>query len=172
MSTTINNSGVTFPDSSVQPSASKVLQVVSTSLTSIFSSTATSYSTVTGLSVNITPKYSTSKILVRLDITGGASSLVLYQILRNSTPVAIGDLVSGHGQSTTQPAQFQGANGDRGTYLGMTYLDSPATTSTITYSVQGQCDSGTWYVNRSASYSASAFGAGSVSTITVMEIAQ
>jgi len=148
-----------------------VKQVVTTNLTSIFSSTSTSYVDVTGLSVTITPTNSANKILVRFDITGGASSLVTYKLVRNSTDVAIGDLVAGHGQSTTQAAQWAGSNGDRGSYVGMTYLDSPATTSAVTYKIQGITDSGTWYVNRSASYSASAFGSGSISTITVMEIA-
>ena len=155
----------------VSSSSSKVLQVVSVALTSIFSSSSTSYTDVTGLSVSITPTSATSKILVRVDITGGASSLAIYQLMRGSTAIGIGDLVSGHGQSTTQPSQWQGSNGDRGSYVGMTFLDSPATTSATTYKIQGFCDSGTFYVNRSSSYSATAVGTGSISTITVMEIA-
>jgi len=165
----LTSNGTTWVSSA--PPTQKVIQVVSTALTSIFSSSSTSYTDVTGLSVSITPTSATSKILVRVDITGGASSLAIYQLMRGSTAIGIGDLVSGHGQSTTQPAQWQGSNGDRGSYVGMTFLDSPATTSATTYKVQGFCDAGTFYLNRSSSYSATAVGTGSISTITVMEIA-
>ena len=172
MATSIGSSGVTFPDSSVQAASSKVLQVVSTALTSTFSSSSTTYVDVTGLSVSITPKFSTSKILVRIDISTSSTSMGIFQIVRGSTPIAIGDSGGGsHTQSTTEPLQWTGSNGDRGTYGGMTWLDQPATTSATTYKVQGYGDAGTWYLNRTASDSNAIYGPRSVSTITVMEIA-
>jgi hypothetical protein len=149
----------------------KVLQVVQTVKTDIFSSTSTSYVDITGFSASITPTSATNKILVRFDITGGASSLAVYKLVRGSTDIAIGDFVTSHGQSTTQAAQFTGINGDRGYYVGMSFLDSPSTTSSTTYKVQGFTDTGTFYVNRSSSYSTTSVGSGSVSTITLIEIA-
>jgi len=149
----------------------KVLQVVQTLKTDIFSSTSTSYVDITGFSASITPTSSTNKILVRFDITGGASSLAVYKLVRGSTDIAIGDLVASHGQSTTQAAEYAGRNGDRGYYVGMSFLDSPSTTSSTTYKVQGFTDAGTFYINRSSSYSTTSVGSGSVSTITLMEIA-
>ena len=163
-------SGVTIANSGTASGFGKVLQVVQTAKTDIFSSTSTSYVDITGFSASITPTSSTNKILVRFDITGGASSLAVYKLVRGSTDIAIGDLITSHGQSTTQAAQWAGINGDRGYYVGMNFLDSPSTTSLTTYKIQGFTDSGTFYINRSSSYSTTSVGSGSVSTITLMEI--
>ena len=59
--------GLTFPNSTTQASASKVLQVVQAVKTDTFS-TASSYTSVTGLSASITPSSSTSKILVTVSL--------------------------------------------------------------------------------------------------------
>ena len=169
--TSIGSSGVTFPDSSVQAAASKLLQVVQTTLTSTFSSTSSTYVDVTGMSVSITPKFSTSKILVRVDMSGSAVSLSVFQLVRNSTAIALGDASGSHTQSTTSCLQYSGVNGDRGFYGGFQWLDSPATTSATTYKLQGYADTGQWNLNRTASDANSNYGPRSVSTITVMEIA-
>ena len=52
----------------------RVLQVLSTAKIDTFSSSSTSYVDVTGLSVAITPQFSTSKILVMAQINAGLSS--------------------------------------------------------------------------------------------------
>jgi hypothetical protein len=62
-------SGLTFPNSTVQASAGKVLQVVTAnSSTQATSSTQTWANT--GLEVSITPKFSTSKLLVSCQANG------------------------------------------------------------------------------------------------------
>ena len=48
-----------------------ILQIQSTTKTDTFSSSSTSFTDITGLSVNITPTSSTSKILVITSVIGG-----------------------------------------------------------------------------------------------------
>jgi ABC-type tungstate transport system permease subunit len=63
--------GVTFPNSTVQASAGQILQVVNAGYaTEVTNSTTTP--TDTGLTATITPKFSTSKILVIASQTGCA----------------------------------------------------------------------------------------------------
>ena len=86
----------------------------------------------TGYSVTITPKYSTSKILVTANSSGGAaaSGSVYFTLYRNSTNLANG----------TTPSAFcairNNASGSAPfSPVSMTVLDSPSTTSATTYTV-------------------------------------
>jgi len=151
--------GLTFNNATTQASAGQVLQVVQTVKTDAFSTTSTSYVDVTGLSVTITPKFATSKILIQLSCvsTGGRTNIVTMftQILRGST------FIYDSGNGLGAPANDQPAG------LVATYLDSPATTSATTYKLQIRGDGAIVGINRTASSSATC---GS-SSITVMEIA-
>ena len=55
--------GLTFPNSTTQASSGVVLQVVSATSTTAFSTASSSYVS-TGFSATITPKFSTSKVLI------------------------------------------------------------------------------------------------------------
>ena len=141
------------------PQSGGVIQVVQAVKTDAFSTTSTTMVDVTGLSVTITPKFATSKILVQLTCCsmGGRTNVVtMYtQILRNST--FIYDAGNGWGA----PAN------DQPTGLVGTYLDSPATTSATTYKLQIRGDGAIVGINRTASEAA----VKGYSSITVMEIA-
>lgn len=130
----------------------KVLQVVQAStstLTTISSTTLTD----TGLSASITPTANTSKILVLINQTYTVERTAnevghTMNILRGAT--SIFDLAG-----TNKAAGFYSA-GDTSIQLTgivpMTYLDSPATTSSTTYKTQGRVQSasgGTVYYNNS-----------------------
>jgi hypothetical protein len=151
--------------------AGSVLQVVSTNKTDTFSTTSTSFVDVTGLSLSITPSSATSKILVFANVQGNgtvSSAAPLHRLMRDSTAIAIGDAASNRSRVTgqfftTEPSAMNAAS--------MAFLDSPATTSAVTYKIQMLSNSGgTVYINRSATDTDSfAFGRG-ISTITVMEI--
>lgn len=138
-----------------------VLQVVSTTKTDTFSSASTSYIDITGFNVSITPKSSSSKILVfgQLTSSAGLQNVVsgFAQLVRDST--VIGNGAAGIAINNSGDSYFT-------TQFCFNYLDSPATTSTITYKVQFKGDGVTWYINRP-----SARELISSSTITVMEIA-
>lgn len=146
------------------------VQVIQTVKTDIFTSTATSFTDVTGLSVSITPTNSANKILVIAQIMGGATSLAALRLTRNGTAIAIGDASGSRTRSTTMGLQQTGTNGDRGTASNICFLDSPATTSSVTYQIQGFCDGGTWGINRNGSDQDGSFNARGISTITAMEI--
>jgi hypothetical protein len=164
--------GLTFPNSTVQASAGSVLQVVQAVKTDTFSSTTGSFVDITGVSVSITPKFSTSKILVlsTVGIGGNAPDQVTLRLVRNSTAIFVGD---------TAGSRSLGYYGIDTFILGTTavlpqsiaYLDSPATTSATTYKIQGKTGTNVWYVNRSAGDEDASYRTRTASSIIVMEIA-
>jgi hypothetical protein len=115
----------------------KVLQVVQTSTNTETSITSTSL-TDSGLSASITPSSATSKILVlitqeyQMQRIAAGNVGIGYALLRDATTVV------------TQDAGFIYSDYAGTTYivnrnmLAYNYLDSPATTSSITYKTQGQ----------------------------------
>ena len=117
-----------------------VLQVVSSTKTDDFSMTGQTW-TDTGLSVDITPSSTSSKIL----ITGFASlnadssaSLAQYRLYRNdTTALSIAD-TSG-GRLTTTSFSYAGDTGlsVENTFftLGINFLDTPSTTSSTNYAI-------------------------------------
>jgi hypothetical protein len=134
--------------------------VVQTVKTDTFSTTSTSMTDITGLTVTITPTSASSKVLliakVQMGHSGGASAVI--QFARGgtgigATPAAWGLVAS----------EFQMEN------LVLVYLDSPASTSALTYSVQtqnGYDQSGTAWVNRRG-YTASPTLSSSITAIEV-----
>jgi hypothetical protein len=158
--------GITFPvtagsASAVQASSGRVLQVVSAVFTSTFSTTSTS-DTASGLSASITPSSSNSKIFISFTGITATANLAAYwgafSIYRNgSTRLAGGQAgVVGTSNSTFR---VQSA---------LSYLDSPATTSSTTYEIylKSEGNSSTVSLNIPAGVVSDP-----KSTITLMEIA-
>lgn len=170
--TVLTTSGV---PSSAMPAGS-VLQVVSTVKTDTFSSASTSFVDVTGLSVNITPSSSSSKILIMADVSVGSQSFnVFIKLKRDSTDIYIPDaagsrpLVSGKNGGAPQSGDVYGL-----TKVPVMYLDSPSTTSQITYKFQlrSYSSSYTAYINRTHQDRDNAnYDPRTPSSITLMEIA-
>jgi hypothetical protein len=148
-----------------------ILQVVSTTKTDTFSMAGyAGYTDITGLTVTITPTSSTSKILINYVVSTGPSDVVSLQLFRNSTAICLGD--SGGGDRFQATAGGVAVvNGDKVFPVAGNFLDSPATTSAITYKFQMRNWAGTSYVNRTPNDTSAAYTARSTSTITVMEIA-
>lgn len=160
------------PDANA-PSGS-VIQVIQTVKTDTYSQTAASWTDITGLSVSITPSSTSNKILVMADISvsqdGSYGWTYQYmRVMRDSTaigiPSAAGSRLSATGQATSDQYQMQ--------TTPLSYLDSPSTTSAITYKIQfyNQQTARISYINRSGVDTDNANYARAVSTITVMEIA-
>jgi hypothetical protein len=150
-----------------------VLQVVNAIKTDTSSTSSTSYSDISGLSVSITPTSSSSKILVMLSIDGSNDSGSLaIQLVRNSTAIAIGTAASGNQLNTTLTNYYNNTDPNSHRSSSITFLDSPATTSSTTYKAQFRTGtSGNGYINRSTGTDNLAYNMYAVSTITVMEIA-
>jgi hypothetical protein len=148
----------------------KILQVVSTTKTDTFSTASTTMADVTGLSVSITPAATSSKIFVSVKMNYGSASgsqIALFRLLRDTTPIAIGDAAGSRQQVFADTRQNDTASTIA---LGVDHLDSPATTSATTYKVQMAVQGGTNYVNRTAADLDNSLYGRLVSTITVMEI--
>jgi hypothetical protein len=127
--------GLTFPNSTVQASAGNVLQVVQGSLSTSTSTSSTSF-VDTGLSATITPKFSTSKILVIVNLNGcltiNGSSSLQSTLVRTSTSIC----------NFSDAGLNGGTNRNDFGDCAVTYLDSPATTSATTYKVQAKSSGG------------------------------
>jgi len=118
----------------------KVLQVVQATTSSQVQVATTSY-TDSGLSASITPSSSSSKILVMVTqgyqiIRGLRRFGAGYKILRGST--TIWDASSSN--VSYDFLELEGLNPTamtKNTFVSLHYLDSPATTSSVTYKTQG-----------------------------------
>jgi hypothetical protein len=137
--------GLTFNNATTQASAGRILQVVQNTYSTQVSLSSTTY-TDTGLSGSITPKFSTSSILVLI-----SQNLYIYrefafqygyiQLLRNipSANTVAKDFGQVMDMTAGNPAGGSYPYFDMSTVLGLSYLDSPATTSAITYKTQQKC---------------------------------
>jgi len=144
-----------------------VLQVKQTSINTVLSTASTGESTfvdIAGMSVSITPSSTSSKILVSCILNLGhstASQNNSIKLLRDSTAI------SGTGGGTADVTSFARCSTTEMVERSMQYLDSPATTSALTYKVQWASGASTFYLNRRGS-DTNFIG---ISTITVAEIA-
>lgn len=123
----------------------------------------------------ITPSSASSKILVFVDLHAGASSpqVTRAQLRRDSTVIYAGDAAG------SRPLGFGQLYPNGGTVeiasMSVKFLDSPTTTSALTYTVYAGTDdaSGIAYINRSARDSdvGGGYDTRTASSIILMEIA-
>ena len=154
-----------------------VIQVVSTEKTDgVFGTTADlqTKATITGLNATITPKFSTSKVLVMMNLLVGASGDTTGggTILRDSTPIAIADASGSRSRNTFGFGLRSGSALWRTQMVSHTILDSPSTTSATTYSVKIGGNGGiTIYINREGRNNDNADDTTiGTSTLTLMEV--
>jgi hypothetical protein len=139
----------------------KVLQVVSTQINSVFSTSSSSFVDVTGFTADITPSATSSKVLIWLSsvIGNSSSSTNRFKLLRASTDLAPAADGTGFWEGNIS------AMGNQHMSFQFCFLDSPSTTSATTYKLQTLVDGGTMYVGSRPG------GANQCSsTITLMEI--
>ena len=158
-----------------------ILQVVSANKTDTFTSAANAtWTDITGMSVSITPSSASSKIMIIISMFGvfwqtGYNACIL-SLLRNSTFIGGGDASASRSsvigtQGITN--QSSGVKIDSGVQYHVTYIDSPATTSSTTYKLQFFQDTpgNPIYVNRTNTDSNSTVWPRTSSSIIAMEIA-
>jgi hypothetical protein len=124
---------------------------------------------MSGMSVTITPSSASNKILIKAALNLSISDTVkrIYMTITGGNAASyIGD--AGTGQECAVAWCPRAGDGFMMNSVPMLYLDSPATTSAITYQIRWWVEAGTGYLNRPASLDAN--GANQASTITVMEI--
>jgi len=158
---TIDSSGnVNIPGS--------VVQVLSTTkVDDHFQSTSTSFVDVTGVTLTISPKFSTSKVLVTVSGAYGmntASRIASFNIVRDSTN--LGQPTSAKAQSSTRT--LYNSSADELHQLHIEFLDSPSTTSATVYKLQMRSNTtNTLFLGDRSSEDCR-----QGTTITLMEIAQ
>tara|TARA_R100000278_G_scaffold68953_1_gene54724 strand:+ start:942 stop:1583 length:642 start_codon:yes stop_codon:yes gene_type:complete len=155
----------------------KILQVVQAVKTDTSSSTSESYADISGLSVSITPASSSNKILVtcNIHVSGHTDSFQAFKVLRDSTAIGLG--TAGTGNQTNASFATMVVNQGSGQYGLRTgnfeFLDSPSSTSALTYKVQWASTYQDYasYINRPHSTVNDDYSIFPSSTITVKEVA-
>ena len=115
----------------VSAAGGKILQVVTDTSSTEVATTSTTY-TDSGLDVDITPSATSSKILISatMNISYLAGKTHYLTIFRDST-----DLSDDDAQGMLQVTSTTGGHKVSATFL---YLDSPESTSALTYSIYGK----------------------------------
>jgi hypothetical protein len=162
---TLNNNSLSSVTALPAGVGGKVLQVVTATHSTEVTSSSSSF-TDTGLTVNITPSSASNKVLVLIDqliFLNGISSndevVGQFKILRDSTDIFLTpDLTD----IRTTAEHTPGGELKLGQRLGLSILDTPSTTSAITYKTQ---------FNKTAGNSILANKSSSEARIILMEIA-
>lgn len=155
-----------------------VLQVKQTVISSALAQTGGNYPTwvdLTGYGISITPTSASSKIMYQISFGAMSQSVgnaILFRITRNGAVIGVGDASGTRPQVTLRTMRESDTNHTK-TAPHFTYLDSPGTTSAVTYQLQWSGESTpTIYVNRSQTDAdGQSYGARSISTVTLWEIA-
>ena len=158
-----------------------IIQVKQAVKTDTFSVTGTATSDITGMSISITPTRADSKILVSYHLScsvenGGFSGFIFT--LRDSTQIFLGDSAGSRQRCSSFINSDVGAanNSDYAAYdmfdLTGQFLDSPATTSAVTYKLQMRSlNSGrVFHLNRHHNDSDGIGAPRTASSLTVMEV--
>ena len=124
------------------------------------------------MSVSITPTAATSKILICSYFTAmpnAAVAEIYYRLARGGTGILVGDAVGNRVQSTGHNNPDSATADSK---ISPVFLDSPNTTSAVTYSVQARTTSSTTtlYFNRSKTDTDANTFARTASAIIVQEI--
>ena len=133
-------------------SLGKVLQVIPMIKTDTFVSASTSFIDITGFTCSITPSSTSSKILIMSTINGsqdvGANRAIL-KLLRDNSVTMLS--ATGQGNRELATCGITSSSADLIATSHVSILDSPSTTSQVTYKWQGRvtAGSGSFYINRS-----------------------
>jgi hypothetical protein len=120
-----------------------VLQVVQTLKTDVFTTTSATFTSVTGASVSITPRATSSRILILGTTFVGVSTSTnsrsaFVRLSGGNSATYIGDTAGNRVPALGSPGSrandlgIPSANG----FTSLAYVDSPATTSAVTYQLE------------------------------------
>lgn len=154
----------------------QVVSAVKTDTATISSGSPSVFTDISGLSVNITPRYSNSRMLIKSMICYGSDNSTairgFFRFVRDSTAIGIGDTASNRIRASFVIEPFWTSYSI--TMGGMNFLDTVSSTNQITYKIQCCLSniSSTAYINRDFTYGDSAGYATGTSSIMIMEIQQ
>jgi hypothetical protein len=121
---------------------------------------------VSGLTLNITPESVDSKIFITVTgifSTSPSDEQAFFNLVRNNVEIG-----QSSGASTLNSTAFYRSALNSTTPFSISFLDSPATTTTLTYKIQAatRSPSGTLYINRASANN----DYRGISTISAMEV--
>ena len=147
-----------------------IIQIRQNIKQNVFTNNANStWTDITNMAVSITPTRADSNILisVNMGISNGSAELHVLRLLRDSTVIGASNFATQNGFALVDTECIGGV---RSRYIGHVkaeILDSPSTTSSVTYKVQFWKNGGNnMHVNRRALNT----GSGFTSTITAYEV--
>ena len=114
-----------------------IIQVKQSLYNSYITKNNSSFEAISGFTVAMTPKFNTSKILITLNL--------LLEV-RSASIVAI-ELTRGGSSIFTNEGGLRANESANGGYITFSYLDSPASTSALTYGVQTRSSNGDYTFN-------------------------
>ena len=154
-----------------------VIQVVQKLFTTQFTSSVYAYTDVTGFTLDITPKFNTSKILCLGHISGNGTNntRALYRLFRTvsgGSGVSLGVGTGSIGNRAPCLGTIYTTDDESTVTFGYTVLDSPATTNSINYKIQISNGNNTnsSYLNRTSAWSNNYAHGAPASSLTLMEI--
>ena len=151
----------------VQMPAGHIIQTLSSTKLTAQGVNSSSFTDITDLSVSITPKFSTSKILITAHVYVSWTDAAVLRLMRDSTRIP--NNTEGNSDDRRGFAMARHEQSNEGNTYSITHLDAPSTTSATTYKIQVRRDgSATCEINRR--YSDDTYSL--TSSITVQEIAQ
>ena len=166
------NNGVEIPG--------HVINIQSVNKTDTQTTTSSSFTDVTNLSITMTPKSSSSKFFVSCSMAVGCDNYFVYlRLVRNGVVLQTPDGSGSFSNRTTGHFSYMsnvtGSSAYILLHLPAQHLDSPNTTSAVTYKVQFAVRSDTsmsGHINRTHRDldNSGGYDARGVSTLTVMEI--
>ena len=157
-----------------------VIQVQSANFTGTQTTTSQTYTDITDLSITMTPASTSSKFFVSCSIAASNSSHFTYmRFVRNGSVILQPDGAGSFSRATSHfsfQSYQQNNAGHQLFHVPAQCLDTPSTTSPVTYKVQMHIrndGSGTAYINRTPRDldNAGSYDARATSTLTVMEVA-
>lgn len=154
-----------------------VLQVVSTDYTGLASSTSATPADVSGFAATITPSSASNKVLVFVSVAFGFSNDSYPYVLlkRNGTSISVGTSATGSRLNVFLSGTGTNSAGST-TYrfhqASKSFLDSPSSTSALTYQIQFSSPYSGYiaYINRVSDGADSSYVQYPTSSITLMEI--
>jgi hypothetical protein len=150
--------------------AGTCLQVVSVAKSDTASTTSSTYAAITGISASITPVSTSSTVLVNvvLNVGGVALARANFRLFRGATQIALGDAA---GLRTRDSAVFFSGNAGYMASVNISFLDSPASAASVTYSVQWSSsdNASAVYINRTSTDTSAAIIPRTISSITLQE---
>jgi uncharacterized cupredoxin-like copper-binding protein len=132
-----------------------------------------SWANAPNMSASITPRATSSQVLVIVSLNAVATNTAFFRVVRNGTAVGNGTSGTGNMSNVWAGSYYHQSDLNHGTTMCSLFLDSPSSTSSVTYQVQMSTDNGGggWiYLNHNNNGSNAFIAYHAQSTITLLEV--